>query len=115
MSPRLRGSTCGDGAAVIEVADRDGFDRALGDLLVKRGKLDARGLERALRLRGDGKDGLLDLLPKLGLAAERDLAEAAAQLLGLPLAGPRDYPAVPLFDDKLSARFLRESRVLPLA
>jgi len=95
--------------------DRDGFDRALGDLLVKRGKIDARGLERALRARGDGKDSLLDLLPKLGLAAERDLAEAAAQVLALPLVGARDYPAVPLFDDKLSARFLRESRVLPLA
>src|SRR5882724_1925534 len=94
--------------------DRDGFDRALGDLLVKRGKVDARGLERAMRARGDGKDSLLDLLPKLGLAAERDLAEAAAQVLVLPLVGARDYPAVPLFDDKLSARFLHESRVLPL-
>ncbi len=39
----------------------------------------------------------LDLLPKLGLAAERDLAEAAAQVLALPLVGARDYPAVPLF------------------
>jgi general secretion pathway protein E len=95
--------------------DRDGFDRALGELLVKRGKIDARGLERALRVRADGKDGLLDLLPKLGLAAERDLAEAAAQVLALPLAGTRDYPAAPLFEDKLSARFLHESRVLPLA
>jgi general secretion pathway protein E len=104
-----------DDAAVIQLEDRDGFDRALGELLVKRGKLEARGLERALRARGDGRDSLLDLLPKLGLAAERDLAEAAAQVLALPLVGTRDYPAVPLFDDKLSARFLQESRVLPLA
>jgi general secretion pathway protein E len=99
----------------MPLEDRDGFDRALGDLLVKRGKIDGRGLERALRARGDGTDSLLDLLPKLGLAAERDLAEATAQVLTLPLVGTRDYPAAPLFDDKLSARFLHESRVLPLS
>jgi len=95
--------------------NRDGFDGALGELLVQRGKLDQRGLERALRVRGDGKDSLLDLLPKLGLVAERDLAEATAQVLALPLVAARDYPAVPLFDEKLSARFLHESRILPLA
>ena len=94
--------------------DREGFDQALGELLVKRGKLDPRGLDRAVRVRADGKDSLIDLLPKLGLAAERDLAEAAAQLLDLPLVTARDYPGVPLFDDKLSARFLHESRILPL-
>jgi general secretion pathway protein E len=95
--------------------DRGGFDQALGELLVQSGKLDQRGLDRALRVRGDGKESLLDLLPKLGLVAERDLAEATAQVLALPLVAARDYPAVPLFDDKLSARFLRESRILPLA
>jgi len=95
--------------------DRETFDQALGDLLVKRGKLDARGLDRALRVRAESRENLLELLPKLGLAAERDIAEAAAQLLELPLVTARDYPAVALFDDKLSARFLHEARVLPVA
>jgi general secretion pathway protein E len=35
-------------------------------------------------------------------------------VLGLPLVGARDYPAAALFEDKLSVRFLCESRVLPL-
>jgi general secretion pathway protein E len=100
---------------MIQLEDRDGFDQALGELLVKRGKLDPRGLDRAVRVRAEGRDSLIDLLPKLGLAAERDLAEAVAQLLDLPLMTARDYPAVPLFDDKLSARFLHESRILPLS
>jgi general secretion pathway protein E len=102
-------------ARMTPIQDRDGFDGALGELLIQRGKLDQRGLERAFRVRGDSKDSLLDLLPKLGLVAERDLAEAAAQVLALPLVAARDYPAVPLFEEKLSARFLRESRILPLA
>src|SRR5262245_59201031 len=102
-------------AQMTSMQERDGFDGALGELLVQRGKLDQRGLDRALRVRGDGKDSLLDLLPKLGLVAERDLAEATAQVLAMPLVAARDYPALPLFDEKLSARFLHESRILPLA
>ncbi len=91
------------------------FDRSLSDLLIARGKLDERGLERAQRLNGDGGDGLLDTLPKLGLVEERDLAAAIAEILNLPLVAPRDYPAAALLEDKLSARFLHDSRVLPLA
>lgn len=72
-------------------------------------------LERVRRLVGDKRDGLLDTLPKLGLIAERDIAEAAASLLKLPLVAARDYPAAPLLEDKLSSRFHHESRVLPQA
>jgi general secretion pathway protein E len=97
------------------VQDRDSFEQALGELLVRQGKLDARGLDRAQRVRGGGRDGLLELLSKLGLVAERDLAEATAQILALPLVTARDYPPAPLLDDKVSVRFLHESRLLPLA
>jgi general secretion pathway protein E len=57
----------------------------------------------------------LDTLPKLGLVAERDIAAAASAILKLPLVAARDYPAAPLLEDRLSARFLQEARVLPLA
>jgi general secretion pathway protein E len=54
-------------------------------------------------------------LPKLGLVSERDLAEALSQQLDLPLVGPSDFPEVPLLEERLSPRFLRESHVLPIA
>jgi general secretion pathway protein E len=92
----------------------DAFDRSLSDLLIARGKLDDRGLERARRIGGNG-DGLINTLPKIGLVAERDIAAAAAEILNLPLVVQRDYPSAPLLEDKLSVRFLQESRVLPLA
>ena len=97
------------------VTDRDGFERELGQLLVRRGKLDPRALDRALRVRAGSRDSLLELLPKLGLAAERDIAEGAAQLLELPLVTAPDYPTVPLLEDKVSIRFLHEAHVLPLS
>lgn len=91
------------------------FEQSLSEALVQAGKLDARGLDRAFRLRSDAREGLIELLPRLGLISERDLAEAIARHLGLPLVTQRDYPDFPVLEDKISARFLRDAHVLPLS
>jgi general secretion pathway protein E len=90
-------------------------ERELCEALVRAGKLDAGGLDRAFRLQSNASDGLLELLPRLGLISERDLAEAVARHLGLSLVGQSEYPDVPVLEDKISARFLREAHVLPLS
>jgi general secretion pathway protein E len=95
--------------------DHRATERELCQVLVQAGKLDAGGLDRAFRLQSNASDGLLELLPRLGLISERDLAEAMARYLGLSLVGPGDYPDVPVLEDKISARFLREAHVLPLS
>jgi general secretion pathway protein E len=83
--------------------------------LVETGRLDRRGLERAQRLVVDGRESLLHVLAKLGLVAERDLAEAIGEVVDLPLAAAKDYPERPLLEDRLSLRFLREARLVPIA
>ena len=90
-------------------------ERELCQALVQAGKLDAGGLDRAFRLQSNASERLLELLPRLGLISERDLAEAIAQHLGLSLVGQRDYPDLPVLDDRISPRFLREAHVLPLS
>ena len=90
-------------------------DEALGRLLVERGRLDPAGLGRAQRVGEASHDRLHVLLPKLGLVPEREVAEALAQLLDLPLASEADYPDVPLPGDRVSVNFLKEARILPLA
>src|SRR5919106_5346574 len=90
-------------------------DDELGRLLVERGRLDNAGLGRAQRVREASHDRLHALLPKLGLVSERDVAEALAQLLDLPLASEADYPDLPLHGDRVSVNFLKEARILPLA
>ena len=90
-------------------------DRALGELLAERGRVDAAGLARAQRVQETTHERLHVLLPKLGLVSERDVAEALAQLLDLPLAGEADYPDLPLHGERVSANFLKEARILPLA
>jgi general secretion pathway protein E len=91
------------------------MEREFCRALVQAGRLDAGGLDRALRLQSNGSEGLLQLLPRLGLISERDLAQAMAQHLGLPLVGQHDYPDLPVLEDKISARFLREAHLLPLS
>ncbi len=86
----------------------------LGELLVERQKLADADLQRARRVREGTGEGLDTLLVKLGLVSERDLAEALAGHLNLPLVRPGDYPEVSATNGGVSPRFLKESRVIPL-
>ena len=88
--------------------------KRIGEILIERGKLDAAGLERALRLQQETHEKLGALLVTLGLCAQRDVAEALAAQLGLPLVEAAGYPELPILEERVSARFLREARALPL-
>jgi general secretion pathway protein E len=98
---------------IIEAKDR--LSRAVGELLVERGKLDASGFDRALRLQGETGERVDLLLTKLGQVSERDMAEALSTQLNVPLVEPCDYPTTPVLIDRLSAKFLQEFHVLPLS
>ncbi len=93
--------------------DRVAFERSLAARLVASGKLDAGAAERALSLRGESQERLEQILTKLGLVQEKDVAEAISDELGLPLVASSDYPDAPVLDSA-SPKFLRQARVLPL-
>ena len=88
--------------------------KRIGELLIERGKLDAAGLERALRLQQESGDKLGALLVSLGVVSQRDVSEALALQLGLPLIEAAGYPEMPILEERVSARFLRDARALPL-
>ncbi|MFZ1829968.1 MAG: type II secretion system ATPase GspE [Candidatus Competibacteraceae bacterium] len=87
----------------------------LGELLVAHQKLTEADLQRARRVQEDAGEALDTLLLKLGLISERDLADALAVQLNLPLVRPGDYPETPATDGALSPRFLKDARAIPLA
>jgi general secretion pathway protein E len=88
--------------------------KRLGEILIERGKLDQANLDRALRLQQEGDEKLGALLVTLGLCAQRDVAEALAHQLALPLIDASGYPEFPILEERVSARFLREARALPV-
>jgi general secretion pathway protein E len=89
--------------------------KALSAHLIGAGKLTPAGSQRAERLAEESGERLEVVLARLGLASERDIADALAALLGLPRVGAGDYPAAPLLEERLSRQFLREAQVLPVA
>ncbi|MCW5751673.1 MAG: type II secretion system ATPase GspE [Alphaproteobacteria bacterium] len=94
-----------------------GEDQSVGELselLLRNGKVDHGGLERAGALAAVSGERLDVVLTRLGLVSESDMAAALAEQLALPLAGLGDYPERPLLGERVSIRFLRASRVLPL-
>jgi general secretion pathway protein E len=92
----------------------DRLDRLTG-LILDRGLCDARGMERARRIADETGQRVDAVLSQLGLVSERGLATAYSELLEVPVATPARFPAEPLFAERLTARFLRHARALPVA
>jgi general secretion pathway protein E len=89
--------------------------RRLGEILVERGKLDPANLDRARKMQEAGsREKIGVILSRLGFVSGRDLADALSFQLGLPTVSPSDYPELPLMEERLPAKFLRESQALPL-
>jgi general secretion pathway protein E len=95
--------------------DRRTLEGALVERLRGNGKLDDAAAERALRIGKESGRNLEAVLTSLGLVTERDLVAALSAELGLPVASPKDFPEAPLLEEAISAKFVREARVLPIA
>ncbi len=86
----------------------------IAEYLLAQAKLTAADLGRARRLAAETGESVLPLLVRLGLVSERDLAQAIAEIMDLPLVGSADFPEQPVREDLLTLRFMKESRVLVL-
>jgi general secretion pathway protein E len=90
--------------------------KKLGEILIERGLLTPEDLERALGIQRERTGEKIGrILIDLGFLAQRDLLLALSEQLGLPLASLEDPPAVMPETERLSPRFLRQARALPLA
>src|SRR6185437_17183010 len=92
-----------------ENGGRRSVERALAQRLIHLGKLDRAALDRAIRLQNGSDERLEALLVKLGLASEKDVAEALAGELGLAVVAPSEYPEGPILEDRFTAKFLKHA------
>ncbi len=94
----------------------------IGEILVARGKLEQIALDRALKVQaatdvaGSGaREKIGAILTRMGLVAGRELAEALAQQRGWVIVEAAEMPELPILEEKISARFINESRAIPVA
>jgi general secretion pathway protein E len=87
----------------------------LGEMLIERGKIEAEELERALELQRERGDKLGKILVDMGLVAQRDVLAALSEQLDVPLVAIDGPPPSAPEIEGLSYRFLRQSRVFPVA
>lgn len=90
------------------------FREAFGTLLLSSGFLDRASVERAQRAASTTGERFDQVLTKLGLLSEGDLAISLGQYLNLPLYTPGGEPPQRLLADELPASFVLQNRILPV-
>ena len=88
--------------------------KLIGQLLVERNLISPAELLSALALQRERKDKIGRILLDLGYLAERDLLAVLSEQHNASLILAEQFPAVPLELEKLSYKFLKQFKVLPL-
>src|SRR5947209_7039152 len=86
----------------------------LGEMLILRRQITQDDLERALELQKERGEKLGKILVDLGFIAAKDVLHALADQIGVPLVTLEGPPATSPEIEKLSPRFLRQFRCLPI-
>ena len=86
----------------------------LGELLVSQNKVTHRDIERALLAQGEMGDLLGQVLVKLGLVSELDVAQALSEQLEVPFLVTAGYSDEALLIDGLSYEFLASNQIVPV-
>lgn len=90
--------------------------RRLGEILVEQGKCTAATVDHALHLQADGERGRIgEILMRLGLVSEDDVATALAEQGHLARAQIESFPEIPILPQAIAQRFLKSALVLPIA
>jgi general secretion pathway protein E len=103
------------GGTAPAVVDQSDWEERIARQLLDRGRLKEADLGRARRLYEESGGSLISLMTRIGLVSERDVAEATAEVLELPLLSSRDFPETAPATLQLSLRFLKQMHVCPVA
>ena len=102
-------------AQIAEPASPEAVEDRISQQLLARGRLKEADFGRARRLQEESGGGsIVALMTRIGLVSERDVAEATAEVLDLPLVTSKDFPEAPPANVSLSSRFMKQHHVCPL-
>ncbi len=94
--------------------DLEHFAESFGERLMDAGKLDRAALSRAQVLGQEHDQPIHQILTKLGLLSDTDLAEELAAHLSLRRVQASDFPITALYEGQISARFLKAHQIMPI-
>jgi general secretion pathway protein E len=89
--------------------------QTLESILLEQGRITPDDLRKVKRLQQERGERLERLLLDLGFVSEDDLQPLLSGFLGVPMVGRKEFPAEPVPLGKLSLKYLRRARVMPLA
>jgi general secretion pathway protein E len=88
--------------------------KLIGQVFLERGLIDEEELRTALSLQGESREKLGKLLVDLGYISERDCLSIVSEHLGIPALSLSDYPPVPVLDNVLTFRFMKQCKFVPI-
>jgi general secretion pathway protein E len=89
--------------------------KLIGQVFLERGLIDEEELRTALNLQAESREKLGKLLVDLGYVSERDCLAIVSEHLNIPALFPSDYPPVPVLDNVLTFRFMKQCKFVPVA
>jgi general secretion pathway protein E len=95
-------------------ADVDDHSPGIESYLKAHGKLNEADLAKAQHLASEGRESVAVMLVRMGMISERNLMDAFAKSGNIPLVEADDYPAIPLEEENLSLRFMKEVQAVPI-
>ncbi len=98
---------------MISLADLRNRNR-FGEELVEKGIISEEELGAALNLQRQSPDRIGKLLLDIGALSEGDLVRHLSEHLDVPAVRAEELPQVPLVENVLSPRFMREARCVPI-
>ena len=82
--------------------------KLIGQVFLERGLIDEEELRTALNLQAESREKLGKLLVDLGYVSERDCLAVVSEHLRIPAITASDFPPVPVLDNVLTFRFMKQ-------
>jgi general secretion pathway protein E len=89
--------------------------KLIGQVFLERGLIDEEELRTALNLQAESREKLGKLLVDLGYVSERDCLAVVSAHLNIPSISAAEYPPVPVLENVLTFRFMKQCKFVPIA
>jgi general secretion pathway protein E len=89
--------------------------KLIGQVFLERGLIDEEELRTALNLQVESREKLGKLLVDLGYVSEKDCLAVVSEHIHVPTISGPEYPAVPVLENVLTLRFMKQCKFVPVA